>query len=127
MLHSCSQPSVEKKYDWIPLEVTATAYNSLPSQTLGDPSITAWGDTLEPGKKAIAISRDLLDMGLKHNTPVQIQGFADTFYVMDKMHKRWKKRIDIYMGEDYKKAKEWGRQKVRITYGLEKMDSIKNE
>ncbi|WP_422080229.1 3D domain-containing protein [Ulvibacterium sp.] len=124
-LISCNGPIVEEKYKWIPLEVTATAYNSFPSQTLGNPAITAWGDTLVPGTKAIAISRDLLEIGLKHNTPVQIQGFSDTFYVMDKMHKRWKKRIDIYMGENYKKAKEWGRKKVQITYAVEKRDSIK--
>lgn len=125
VLNSCNGPIVEEKYNWIPLEVTATAYNSYPSQTLGNPAITAWGDTLRPGTKAIAISRDLMDMGLKHQTPVQIQGFPDTFYVLDKMHRRWKKRIDIYMGKDYKKAKEWGKRKVQIVYGIEKKDSIK--
>jgi 3D (Asp-Asp-Asp) domain-containing protein len=125
-LNSCKEKVEVEMYEWIPLEVTATAYNSLPSQTLGNPAITAWGDTLVLGTKAIAVSRDLLDMGLKYNTLVQIQGFSDTFYVKDKMHRRWKKRIDIYMGEDYKKAKEWGRKKVYITYAVKKVDSIKN-
>lgn len=126
-LNSCNGPVEEEKYKWIPLEVTATAYNSLPSQTLGNPSITAWGDTLVPGIKAIAVSRDLLDMGLKYNTLVQIQGFSDTFYVKDKMHRRWKKRIDIYMGKDFKKAKEWGRKKLQIAYAVQKEDSIKTD
>ncbi|WP_425237015.1 3D domain-containing protein [Ulvibacterium sp.] len=126
-LNSCNGPVEEEKYEWIPLEVTATAYNSLPAQTLGDPTITAWGDTLVPGIKAIAVSRDLLDMGLKYNTLVQIQGFSDTFYVKDKMHRRWKKRIDIYMGKDFKKAKEWGRKKLQIAYAVQKEDSLKTD
>jgi len=37
------------------LEVTATAYNSLRGQTQGNPAVTAWGDTLKPGMKAIRI------------------------------------------------------------------------
>ena len=36
------------------------------------------------------------------------------------MNKRWKKRIDIYMGTDVKKAKEWGKKKVTISYGIKK-------
>ena len=43
------------------LEVTATAYNSLAGQTFGHPSEAAWGDTLKPGMKAIAVSRDLIN------------------------------------------------------------------
>jgi len=46
------------------LKVTATAYNSLPGQTQGDPRLTAWGETLKPGMQAIAVSRDLIRMGL---------------------------------------------------------------
>ena len=46
------------------LSVTATAYNSLPGQTHGDPRETAWGDRLEPGMKAIAVSHDLIPLGL---------------------------------------------------------------
>jgi hypothetical protein len=37
------------------------------------------------------------------------------------MHPRWKNRIDIYMGVDVKKARQWGRRKVTIQYGV-KMD-----
>jgi hypothetical protein len=36
------------------LEVTATAYNSLPDQTQGDPHLTASGERLHPGLRALA-------------------------------------------------------------------------
>ena len=111
---------VEEGYTWKELQVTATAYNSLAYQTSSDPHITAWGDSLIPGKKYIAVSRDLIALGLTHNTPVLIEGFDDIFWVKDKMNRRWKKRIDIYMGVDVKKAREWGRRKVSIKYGIKK-------
>ena len=111
---------VEEGYTWKELQVTATAYNSLAYQTSSDPHITAWGDSLIPGKKYIAVSRDLIALGLSHNTPVLIEGFDDIFWVKDKMNRRWKKRIDIYMGVDVKKAREWGRRKVSIKYGIKK-------
>jgi 3D (Asp-Asp-Asp) domain-containing protein len=109
-------------YTWHTIEVTATAYNSFAYQTSSNPYITAFGDSLIPGKKYIAVSRDLLVLGLKHNTPVKIEGFEGIYLVKDKMHRRWKKRIDIYMGEDIKKAKEWGRKKITISYGIKKKD-----
>ena len=110
-------------YTWNELRVTATAYNSLESQTSSNPHITAWGDSLIPGRKFIAVSRDLLKQGLSYNTPIIIEGFEGIYYVKDKMHPRWKNRIDIYMGLDVKKAKQWGRRKVNIKYGVKIPDS----
>ncbi len=103
---------------WETLEVTATAYNSVEAQTKkGDPFTAAWGDKLEPGMKAIAVSRDLLhEYGLDYNTKVKINGLPGTYRVLDKMNKRWKKRIDIYMGTDIQKAREWGKQQVEISW-----------
>ncbi|MDT0558867.1 hypothetical protein RM697_09415 [Ichthyenterobacterium sp. W332] len=98
------------------IEVTATAYNSLAYQTSSNPHITAFGDSLKPGLKYIAVSRDLLDSGLVHNTKVKIQGFDSLYIVKDKMNKRWRQRIDIYMGTDVKAAKNWGKKKVNIQY-----------
>lgn len=99
------------------LEVTATAYNSLPEQTHKDhAAITAWGDTLKPGMKCIAVSRDLIKMGLDHNTEVKIKGLNGTYKVLDKMNKRWEKKIDIYFGLDREKALEWGKKQVEITW-----------
>jgi 3D (Asp-Asp-Asp) domain-containing protein len=34
------------------------------------------------------------------------------------MHGRWKNKIDIYMGTDLQAAKNWGRKKVTIQYGV---------
>lgn len=106
------------------LKVTATAYNSVNWQTkAGDSTIAAWGDTLVPGMKAIAVSRDLIDSGLVHNTEVKIKGLEGTYLVKDKMNRRWKMKIDIYMGEDVEKAREWGKKKVTISW---KPDNLVN-
>jgi 3D (Asp-Asp-Asp) domain-containing protein len=98
------------------LEVTATAYNSVPGQTSGEPILTAWSDRLEPGMKAIAVSRDLIELGLTHGVEVGIEGLPGKYVVRDKMAKRWSRKIDIYMGEDVERALRWGRQKVTIQW-----------
>lgn len=96
------------------LEVTATAYNSLRGQTNAKPNLAAWGDRLTPGMKAIAVSRDLIELGLGHGTRVRIEGLSGEYVVRDKMARRWKRKIDIYMGEDVEAAREWGRRQVVI-------------
>ena len=113
-LSSCTdKPTVETKT----IEVTATAYNSLEKQTKkGDSKTTAWGTELEPGMKAIAVSRDLIEQGLDFDTEVKIEGLPGTYRVVDKMNKRWNNRIDIYMGEDEAQALEWGKQVVAISW-----------
>lgn len=98
------------------LEVTATAYTSSPDETDSTPDLAAWGDRLKPGMKAIAVSRDLLPMGLTHRTEVNISGLEGTYVVLDKMNRRWTKKIDIYMGNDKDSAIEWGKRKVTITW-----------
>ena len=122
---SCESP-VEVKFLWKRIEVTATAYNSVTSQTQGNPIIAAWGDSLKSDVPSIAVSRNLITLGLKHNTPVKIEGFDSIFLVRDKMHRRWQNRIDIYMGTDIQKAKAWGRKKLTIQYGIPK-DSLEVE
>lgn len=96
------------------LKVTASAYTSSVGETDSTPNLAAWGDTLKPGMKSIAVSRDLLELGLTHNQEVRIEGFDGTYRVLDKMNKRWEKKIDIYMGNDVKKARKWGKQEVVI-------------
>ncbi len=105
---------------WKTVEVTASAYNSLAYQNQGNPKITAWGDTLKPGMNVIAISRDLMKKGMVYNTPVKIDGLSGIFFVKDKMHHRWRNKIDIYMGVDLQKAKNWGRKKISIQYLVQK-------
>ncbi|MEB8431607.1 hypothetical protein OO007_05160 [Cocleimonas sp. KMM 6892] len=99
------------------LHVTATAYTSHADQTDSTPNIAAWGDRLKPGMKAIAVSRDLLKVhGLKHKQKVRIKGLEGEYVVLDKMNKRWRKKIDIYMGMNKRKAFKWGRRKVEILW-----------
>jgi len=103
------------------MEVTATAYNSVESQTKkGDPVTTAWGDKLKPGMKAIAVSRDLLqEEGIEHGAKVEIEGLPGRYTVLDKMNKRWSKKIDIYMGTDVEEAREFGKQELTISWQVD--------
>jgi len=107
----------EKKSFGKNLMVTATAYTSHVAQTDSTPNIAAWGDRLKPGMKVIAVSRDLLTVyGLKHKQKVRIKGLKGEYVVLDKMNKRWRKKIDIYMGMNKRKAFKWGRRKVEIQW-----------
>ena len=99
------------------LSVTATAYTSHVGQTDSTPNIAAWGDRLRPGMKVIAVSRDLLNQyGLERGSKVKIHGQPGHYVVLDKMNKRWKKKIDIYMGKDKREAFKWGKRKVTIEW-----------
>lgn len=110
LLIGCSSPETKT------MKVTATAYNSVKAQTSSEPFNAAFGDTLKPGMKVIAISRDLLDSGFYHNMEVTIEGLEGKYRVVDLMNRRWTKKIDIYMGTDVSKAIDWGRQKVEISW-----------
>jgi 3D (Asp-Asp-Asp) domain-containing protein len=105
------------------LEVTATAYNSVEWQTNEQPWIAAWGDALANGMKVIAVSRDLLELGLDRGTPVRIDGLPGEYVVLDKMHKRWRRKIDVYMGDDVDAAVRFGRRAVTIYWGPEDGDT----
>jgi 3D (Asp-Asp-Asp) domain-containing protein len=97
------------------LTVTAVAYTLDDDQTDDSEDIGAWGDELDDEAKVIAVSRDLLEMGLKRGTKVRIHGRRGEYVVLDLMHPRWKKRIDILM-EDDDDAFRWGRRKVKISW-----------
>lgn len=97
------------------MEVTVTAYNSVPAQTDKFPFLAAWGDRLEHGMKAVAVSRDLLaEEGLSRGATLRIEGLEGEFVVLDKTSRRFRKRVDIYMGLDIDAAKEFGIQRSRI-------------
>jgi len=124
---TCKEKVVDDGYIWKKLRVTATAYNSFPSQTSKiHPGITAWGDSIKPGMKIIAVSKDLIPLGLDYNTQVKIKGDTSIYLVKDKMHSKWKNRIDIYMGENKEKALKWGRKKITIQYRV-KRDSTETK
>lgn len=118
MMNCSEEKKEEPEYYWDSVKVIASAYNSTVGQTSKNPNITAFGDSLKPGMKYIAVSRDLIRKGLKHNTPVKIEGFEGVYLVKDKMHRKWRNHIDIYMGEDIQAAKNWGRRKVCIDYRI---------
>lgn len=115
---------IEDRYKWETIKVTATAYNSTKGQTDHNPLVGAFGDSLKPGMNYIAVSRDLFRKGLKHNTPVRIEGFKGLYLVKDRMPSQWKNRIDIYMGTNVELARNWGRRKVTIDYRTKPIEPI---
>ena len=106
------------------LAVVATAYNSLPGQTHGDPRVAAWGDVLVPGLRSVAVSPDLLGLGLRRGVRVRIDGLRGEFVVLDKMPARWRRRIDLYMGTDEAAALAWGRRRVTIRFDPERAQTL---
>jgi 3D (Asp-Asp-Asp) domain-containing protein len=103
------KPSLAREF-----EVEATAYNSLAEQTHGDPNDTAFGKRLQPGMRVIAVSDDLYAQGLREGVRVRIDGLPGEWEVGDRMASRWRKRIDIYMGEDEAAALAWGTRRVTV-------------
>lgn len=123
MLGCDSQTSSSASQNVQTLTVTASAYNSIGAQTDEHPALAAWGDELRPGMKAIAVSRDLLAQGLTYQTSVTIEGLEGEYLVLDKMNKRWKNKIDIYMGENTQAAKTWGVRQVTIRWVADEDES----
>lgn len=113
----------QSSYYWKSMEVSVSAYNSVSWQTDSLHNLAAWGDTLKPGMKCVAVSIDLLEKGFAYNTPVKIEGLKGLYLVKDKMHPRWRNKIDVYMGKDVKRAREWGRKKLNIRFPA-KRDSL---
>lgn len=111
------------------LNLRATAYNSLPWQTDGDPHITATGARTTFG--IIAASRDLIGSDLPYGSLVRIRDlggfgngrgagvFQDTldshglFIVEDTMHIRKKQQVDVWFPE-LSTALSWGVRKVEV-------------
>jgi 3D (Asp-Asp-Asp) domain-containing protein len=96
------------------LLVKATAFNSLPKQDRGNPNVGAWGDKIKPGMNVIAVSADLVSLGLTRGRKVRIDGLPNEYVVLDRMPPKWKKRIDIFMGNDVNAARSWGTREVNI-------------
>ena len=123
-LSACSTPDLHSLNvkDKKPIEkqhvrkVTATAYTSTVCQTDRTPYLAAWNNKLKPSVKSIAVSRDLLSLGLTNGASVRIDGYKHNYKVLDKMNKRWKNKIDIYMGCDRKRALRWGKRTVTIRW-----------
>jgi 3D (Asp-Asp-Asp) domain-containing protein len=102
------------------LEVLASAYNSVPGQTDSTPTVAAWGDRLHPGVRSIAVSHDLIPLGLGRGAVVRIDGLPGEWRVLDRMHRRWSRHIDLYFGTDVRAARLWGRRPVTIRFVAER-------
>jgi len=102
------------------VNVTVTAYSSTRGQTDSSPFVAAWGDKLKPHHKyrAIAVSRDLLKRGLKRGTKAKLIVGGKTYnvIVLDKMNKRWHRRVDLYMYMDHKAVNKFGKRKGRLVW-----------
>jgi LysM repeat protein len=115
LIRDFNKKKFSKSFGRKKLRVTATAYSSHRKQTDKTPFLAAWNNRLRPGMKAIAVSRDMLTKyGMKNGTKVRIAGLPGYYRVKDKMNKRYRKRIDIYMGVNRRKALRWGRRSVVI-------------
>lgn len=99
---------------WNSLKVTVTAYNSTRAQTDSTPYRAAWNNRLKAGVPSVAVSRDLIPMGLGNGAEVFIDGLGGPYVVLDKMNRRHKRRVDIYMGKDVAAARDFGQKTATI-------------
>ena len=111
------EKEIEKEIEGIqPDIVTVTTYSPTLAQTDSTPLITASGFEINPANpkrhRIIAVSRDLKKK-YKFGKKVRITGIgklSGTYTIRDVMNKRYKKRVDILIGENdkqtsFKKAK----------------------
>jgi 3D (Asp-Asp-Asp) domain-containing protein len=102
------------------LTVNAMAYTSCsPKKSKRAPRVAprgAWGDALTPDVKAVAVSPDLLEMGLDRGDVIKIEGLPGEYKVLDVMHSRHDKTIDIFYGNDQCGAMEWGKRTLTINW-----------
>lgn len=98
------------------LLVTAHAYTSSVAETDATPTLSASGTELRPGMRALAVSADLLSMGLAYGTMVEIEGLGE-WVVLDRMGDVHRRSIDLYMGDDRQAALRFGKRRVRIRWG----------
>ena len=78
-------------------------------------ALTASGERLRPGLRALAVSADLEQAGLTFGTRVEIDGYGE-WVVLDRMAPRWRRTIDLYLGDDAAAAQTFGRRSVKIRW-----------
>lgn len=94
--------------------VTAKAYTNCPTETDGDPNITAFGKRVSQG--IIAISRDLEEY-IVEGDRVWVKELNQFFVVGDRTHKSRYRQIEIYMSKEEKpEAIKFGKRKVHLYY-----------
>ncbi|MBD3791666.1 MAG: 3D domain-containing protein [Campylobacterales bacterium] len=129
-LTGCAKPPPSRSPQMHPVKkeirkmrVHSTAYTSRLKRKNAKYPVGAWGDPLTPSCRSIAVSADLLKMGLTHQSKVRIEGLEGEYVVLDRMHPKWKKKIDLYMGNDFKRARYWGVRTVTIQWEVPKAEN----
>ena len=92
------------------VKVWVTAYNSLPEQTDNEPCIAASGKNICDAalQDIIATNYRYLPFGTQVRFP-ELFG-EKVFTVEDRMHRKYQRTADIYMGKDYQSAIEFGKK-----------------
>jgi len=94
-----------------PLAVTVTAYSPTEEECDEDPYVTAYQRPVKEG--TIAISRDMEEeFGWHLGDRVHLKDLG-VFEVWDRMHPRWKKKVDIFF-HDTEKAVSFGVKHARV-------------
>ena len=110
------QPRPDNQTDmWVSFEAEITAYPPLAEHTDDSPLITASNTRVRHG--IVALSRDIeRKYNLKFGDKIHIEGIG-SFYFYDRMNKRIKNGVDIFMW-DKQDCLEFGRKKkiVRIKH-----------
>ncbi len=99
------------------LRVKALAYTGCSVKSKKRPSTPrgAWGDPLTRDVRAVAVSPDLLELGLDRGDVITIEGLGE-YKVLDIMSERHDKTIDIFYGDDACGATAWGKRTLTITW-----------
>lgn len=93
------------------LAVTVSAYSPTEEECDEDPYITAYQKPVKEG--TIAISRDLEEeLGWGIGDKVYLTGLG-VFEVWDRMHPKWKKKVDIFF-HDTEKAVSFGVKQAKV-------------
>lgn len=119
-VHNLDEQLVNQNAETVKIEVielknagkfTIYAYNSVEGQTDASPCISADNKNIcerfEKGEKMVATNDFPLGTEL-------FLGDIGRFIVVDRMRADYRKTIDIFMGYDVAKAKEFGKQKMAV-------------
>lgn len=119
-VHKLDEQLVRENEETVKIEVielknagqfTIYAYNSVESQTDGSPCISADNkdicERFANGEKMVATNDFPLGTEL-------FLGDLGRFIVVDRMRSDYRKTVDIFMGYDVAKAKEFGKQKMPV-------------
>ena len=107
-------PAPDRIPQFVEITVTATAYSSAVNQCDSDPYITATGDSVRVG--IVALSRDLHRLwGFDKRVYAKIDGDWVELVTLDLMHRRWDRKVDIWM-ETYADARRFGVRELTVMY-----------